>query len=397
MPSAGILALKALGWGLLAASSFMIGGFIGITVETSPRTRAIMMAFGGGALLYAAVIEGLQDATDDDKSNEERWVVVGSSLLGALVFVGLEWGLEAVKDKLGLNSPEDVAIEDEVGDAAAIAYQQMGLGGRFGELHAAVQGRALLSKRSRNASTKCLARAATAPLSTGASLNASLNASTKSQVSTPKRPILPSLNERVEMELMSTESGDVAEANTAPPSVVLSEGSRVTSVDEQRELERGKQASVLFVAASFIDAIPESLVIGIYSNDGDPSTLVTFVLGVFLAQLPTAMSAAEKMLMSGVSPARIMMMLAPITIWTGLGAMLGSFIFSPDSEGDFGRKIAEAAMEGLAGGMLLSLVANTILPEAFAEAGSKGSVVGFCTMLGFLSLMIVAVLISYYE
>ena len=196
---------------------------------------------------------------------------------------------------------------------------------------------------------------------------------------------------------MSTESGDVAEANTAPLSVVLSEGSRVTSADEQRELERGKQASVLFVAASFIDAIPESLVIGIYSNDGDPSTLVTFVLGVFLAQLPTAMSAAEKMLMSGVSPARIMMMLAPITIWTGLGAMLGSVIFSPDSEEDFGMKIAEAAMEGLAGGMLLSLVANTILPEAFAEAGSKGSVVGFCTMLGFLSLMIMGVLISYHE
>ena len=35
--------------------------------------------------------------------------------------------------------------------------------------------------------------------------------------------------------------------------------------------------------------------------------------------------------------------------------------------------------------------------EAFAEAGSQGSLVGFCTMLGFLSLLLVALFISYFE
>ena len=380
MPSDAVLALKALGWGLGAASSFMFGGFIGITVETAPRTRAIFMAFGGGGLMYAAVIEGFGIAVDSDASDHARWVVVGFSFLGALLFVGLEWGLEFVKEKLGLHDPKEEG--EEVRDMETDAYWQNGLSGR----------RALLSLRSRTGSTNTLA-------------------------SSSKRPMLPSVNARLEVELMSSKSSGDAKESSAQHSSKLSESNRASvntfgtserhrpwkktlwsrphtirlskaSEEELGELRRGKQASLLFVAASFIDAIPESLVIGMYSNNGDLSELITFVLGVFLSQLPTAMSAAQKMLISGVPPSSIMMMLSSISIWTGVGAVLGSFIFREPGEE------VEAAMEGLAGGMLLSLVANTILPEAYAEAGSQGSLVGFCSMLGFLALLCISVSID---
>ena len=414
MPDAGpgILAVKAMGWGLLAASSFLIGGFLGITVKTSARTRAAMMAFGGGALLYAAVIEGLQDATDEEAWLEERWTVAGFSFLGALLFVGLEWGLESIKDKLGLQDLNDLsegeALGEEGGDAVATVYQNMGLGGRIGELHAAVQGRALVSYRSTSGSLS-----ASIGNSPNGSTGASLQGSTKRPASTPSKAMLTSVNEHVAVELVGSSRSQV-QGSDHQPSVAQASlryndnedgatSARVSAMSEQdrKELMRGRQASLLFIAASFIDAIPESIVIGIFSNDGDLSTLVVFVLGVFLAQLPLAMSAAEKMLMCGVSPVRIMLMLAPITLWTGLGAMIGSFAF-PGAEGEdpdefTSKKFGEAAMEGLAGGMLLSLVANTILPEAFAEAGSQGSLVGFCTMLGFLSLLLVALFISYFE
>ena len=46
------------------------------------------------------------------------------------------------------------------------------------------------------------------------------------------------------------------------------------------------------------------------------------------------------------------------------------------------------------GGQLLSLVSNTILPEAFAEAGHKGSTVGLCCMLGFLCVTTVTVIVQ---
>ena len=332
-------ALAATGWGLLAASSFTIGGLIGVTVKSSPRTRASMMAFGGGALLYAAVIEALAEAADEDAVYAERWVVVGFSFLGALLFVGLELGLSFVKEKLGLSDDED----EEEGGSVRNRRLTMGLSGRYGGLHAA-------------ASTKRPAAISNRSNSVGVELAGS-------SVSTP------------------------TEATLGQTSLRLSDSAR--DVAGQEELRRGQQASLLFVVASAVDAIPESLVIGMFSNQGDPSSLVSFVLGVFLSQLPTTMSAAEKMLMSGVPPGRIMMMLVAINLWTGFGAMIGSFLSF--------HSVYEAAIEGLAGGMLLSLVTNTILPEAFAEAGSKGTLVGFYSMLGFLSLLMVALFIDLAE
>ena len=52
-----LLAAHAAGWGLLSASSLLIGAAIGILRLPGAKLRAILMAFGGGALLEALSIE----------------------------------------------------------------------------------------------------------------------------------------------------------------------------------------------------------------------------------------------------------------------------------------------------------------------------------------------------
>ena len=48
--------LLALGWGLLSAVSLPAGAFIGLWSRPKERVTSALMAFGGGALLFALTI-----------------------------------------------------------------------------------------------------------------------------------------------------------------------------------------------------------------------------------------------------------------------------------------------------------------------------------------------------
>jgi len=202
------------------------------------------------------------------------------------------------------------------------------------------------------------------------------------------------------MELVEAGTADSAKPNDFALSRVPSDSlgatmsARMPSPPEHVSAS-GKQASFMVWLGVFVDAIPESQVIGILANRGDPAQLTAFVLGVFLANLPEAMSAAQKMMLCGVPRLQIICMWGAITIWTGLGAVIGSLLFPVHDDSDSSSTaMIEAAIEGLAGGQLLSLVSNTILPEAYAEAGHQGSIVGFCCMLGFLTVTMVTVIVQ---
>lgn len=59
------MATLALVWGLLAASSTLIGAAIGWFGRLSPRSLAVLMAFGSGILLSIVSFEIVHDAYDD--------------------------------------------------------------------------------------------------------------------------------------------------------------------------------------------------------------------------------------------------------------------------------------------------------------------------------------------
>ena len=136
-----------------------------------------------------------------------------------------------------------------------------------------------------------------------------------------------------------------------------------------------------------IDGAPESLVLGLVSNTQPMSSLITLVVAVFLSNFPEAMSSSNTMREHGMATFRIMVMWTSIAMVTFCGAGLGSFLFPPGSENNSVTLRWIAAIEGMCGGAMLTMTANTVLPEAFHMGGD---VVGMSCLLGFLLALFVA-------
>ena len=68
-------------------------------------------------------------------------------------------------------------------------------------------------------------------------------------------------------------------------------------------------------------------------------------------------------------------MWASLMLLTGVGSALGSIFFIGASPGSY------AFIQGVAAGAMLTMIAETMLPEAYFKGGS---VVGLSTLMGFL-------------
>lgn len=125
----------------------------------------------------------------------------------------------------------------------------------------------------------------------------------------------------------------------------------------------------------FLDGIPESLVIGAYMIH---TTHISFSLlaGLFLSNYPEALSSSVGMRQQGISFNRVLIMWLSLMVFTGIGAALGNLFFvnAPDMLFSF--------IEGIAAGAMLTMIAETMLPEAYFKGGS---IVGISTLLGFLT------------
>ncbi|CAK0819457.1 unnamed protein product [Prorocentrum cordatum] len=158
-------------------------------------------------------------------------------------------------------------------------------------------------------------------------------------------------------------------------------------------------AAIMVWLGILIDAVPESLVIGILINksaeDGgrgfrqSAATALPFVIGVFISNLPESMSSSGSMLAHGVSRTRILLMWAATTAVTAVGAAVGALLFPPGSSGDLHVESAIAGVEGLAAGAMLTMIAQTMMPEAFEQGGD---IVGLSTLAGFLCALSVKLL-----
>ncbi len=65
-----------------------------------------------------------------------------------------------------------------------------------------------------------------------------------------------------------------------------------------------------------------------------------------------------------------------LMIFTGIGAVLGNMLFANAPAMLF------SFIEGIAAGAMLTMIAETMLPEAYFKGGS---IVGISTLLGFLT------------
>jgi len=128
-----------------------------------------------------------------------------------------------------------------------------------------------------------------------------------------------------------------------------------------------------------LDGIPESLVIG--SSMIHTAVSLSLIAGLFLSNFPEALSSSAGMRRQNYSVKRILWMWSSITIITGVGAFFGNIFFAKAPGSLF------ALVDGMAAGAMLTMIAETMMPEAFHRGGA---ITGFFTLLGFLAAIFFA-------
>jgi zinc transporter, ZIP family len=145
---------------------------------------------------------------------------------------------------------------------------------------------------------------------------------------------------------------------------------------EHRKDVGGKQATgsaLAIVLGIVLDGIPESVVIGLGLLEGSAPSIAVIV-AVFLSNFPEAAAATAGLSRSGWRPGRLYLLWAFVVLVSGLASLAG-YAFFGDASGD-----VLAFMSAFAGGAILTMLADTMMPEAFAQGGK---LVGVFTTLGF--------------
>lgn len=144
----------------------------------------------------------------------------------------------------------------------------------------------------------------------------------------------------------------------------------------RRKSPTGPQAGaggLALVLGALLDGIPESAAIGV-SLVGGGGVGVAFVAAVFLSNVPEALSASTGLKAAGRSSRYILGLWAAVTVASAVAAAAG-FAFLADQP-----VLMVAVVQAFAAGAILTMLADTMLPEAVDHAGP---LVGVVAALGF--------------
>jgi ZIP family zinc transporter len=127
------------------------------------------------------------------------------------------------------------------------------------------------------------------------------------------------------------------------------------------------------VLGTVLDGIPESMVIGLTIYEGG-AVGAAYLAAVFISNLPESISSTSGLLSSGWAKSRILWMWVAIALVSGLASLAGYGLFQDSSPDTIAFVLTFAA------GAILTMLAQTMMPEAYEHGGKF---VGVVTTLGF--------------
>ena len=130
------------------------------------------------------------------------------------------------------------------------------------------------------------------------------------------------------------------------------------------------------VLGALLDGIPESVVLG-STLLGGAGISIPFFFAVAISNVPEALTAAVDLRREGHKPGWIIGLWVVVAVVSGLFAALGF-----GALGEMGQSDWVPLIQAFAAGAILTMLVDTMIPEAFTDAGD---LVGLATVLGFAS------------
>jgi ZIP family zinc transporter len=135
-----------------------------------------------------------------------------------------------------------------------------------------------------------------------------------------------------------------------------------------------KPSSALgIVLGTVLDGIPESIVIGLTIVTGG-AVGIAYLVAVFISNLPEAIASTTGLVSSGWQPRRTLGLWVIVALVSAVASVVGAAVFDTAPPEPLAFVLAFAA------GAVLTMLADTMMPEAYEHAGE---VTGVVTTLGF--------------
>jgi ZIP family zinc transporter len=132
-------------------------------------------------------------------------------------------------------------------------------------------------------------------------------------------------------------------------------------------------AGLPIVLGAALDGIPESIVLGLTISAGE-GVGVAFLVAVFMSNLPEGIAGTFGLQAGGWRQAAILRLWLTVVAASAVAALLGATLLAQ------GSGEVQAFILGFAGGAILTMLVDTLIPESFEHAGD---VAGLAATIGF--------------